>query len=122
MKKALLAMMMLVSSVASATSNYVLYTGSNYKIISEYPYVDGGSLKYNNVQIEVQGRVQRLAGSRIVGDIFVDICKQTDFKHVYEVAELAGFFEKSVKVTQEGLVRDRHEVLVANLICMKEAY
>ena len=127
MKKTLLAIVMLVSSVASAKSQVVLFAGSNYKIVSDTPYESESAVVYNNIRIEVQSRTHRLieveatqhplTDSELAREIFQKVCLQKDFWQVRVGDDEAGVFEKSVEITEEGLVYGNHWGYITNLTC-----
>ena len=122
MKMLIAAIIMAVTSVSAMASTEVVFEAGDYQILSETPYKDGGSIKFNKMRIAVEGKVMRLAPSLALKKILTNVCKETGFKYVYLVHEHAGIFEKSVSIMENELIKEKNEVVVMNLACMEQDY
>ena len=122
MKFLIAAILMFAATVSAMASTAVVFESGNYQIVSESPYRDGGSIKFNNIRIDVDGKVMRLAWSSTLHNIFRNVCKETGFKYVYLTHEHAGFFEKSISIMGSELVKEKNEVVLMNFSCMEEDY
>lgn len=120
--KAIIALGLILGVSTAMADKTPIYTTTEYKIVSEAPYVDGGTIKFMNIGIEVDNKVMRLAPSRILNEKTQEICNATAFKHVYMVQELSGFFTRSIQLTEQGLEKGKNETVALHLFCMKEAY
>lgn len=122
MKMLIAAIIMTVTSVSAMASTEVLFEAGDYQIVSEAPYKDGGTIKFKNVRIAVDGKVMRLTSSSTLSPILANVCKETGFKYVYLTKEYAGFFEKSISIMGNDLIKEKNEVVIMNLDCMEQDY
>ena len=120
--KVLLALSFVLGASTALADQTPIYSTNEYKIVSEAPYVDGGTIKFMKIGIEVDSKVMRLAPSRVLNEKTQEICNATEFKHVYMVQELAGFFTKSILLTEQGFEKGKHSTVALHLFCMEEAY
>lgn len=126
MKSALFVFLLTFGFFANAAS-YTVYEGqtqdgTRFQVTSESPRLDGGTIKYLNLQINVNGHDTNLRGSAQLWPILTKVCDGTDFKHVYTVSRHAGFFESAVSIEKSGLQKSRGDIIVQHLFCMEQAY
>lgn len=125
--KLLLSAMIVCFGLNAQAGAYSIYEGQTdqgvrFQVTSEAPVVDGDTIKFLNVQIEVNGRSSALSGSKLLWPILNQVCDKTEFKHLYTVSRHAGFFESSIQIEQSGFNKGRGQVVLQNMFCMKQAY